>query len=85
MPDYPSTSASSAPALSRQFTDPTQQYPDRSDRRYQTLQTVGAYETLCEALLPGPKSIGDENSIAGLATKLEAGVTDGSPNLLRSM
>jgi len=48
MPDY-SSSVSQA-SHSRQFTDPV--VADRPERRYQSLQSVGAFEGLCEALMP---------------------------------
>ncbi len=48
MPDY-STSISRA-SHSRRVTDPM--ITDRTDRQYQTMQSVGAYESICEALLP---------------------------------
>lgn len=48
MPDY-SSSVSQA-SHSRQFTDPI--FIDRPERRYQSLQSIGAFEGLCEALIP---------------------------------
>jgi hypothetical protein len=48
MPDY-SCSVSQA-SHSRQFTDPT--VADRPEERYQSLQSIGAFEGLCEALIP---------------------------------
>jgi len=48
MPDY-SSSVSQA-SHSRQFTDPI--FTDRPERRYQSLQSIGAFEGLCEALIP---------------------------------
>ncbi len=51
MPDY--SKPSSLASNSRRVTDPMM--TDKPERRYETLQSPGAYESICEALLPtGP-------------------------------
>jgi hypothetical protein len=59
MPDY-SSSASWA-SHSRRVTDPM--VTDRPDRRYDTIQGLGAFESICEALLPSaPDNTPQDNS-----------------------
>jgi hypothetical protein len=48
MPDY--SSSTSWASHSRRMTDPTM--TDRPERRYDTLQSPEAFESICEALLP---------------------------------
>jgi hypothetical protein len=70
MPDY--SSSTSQTTQSRRVTDPM--ITDRSERRYETMSSAGAYESICEALLPSapdntPKNEIIEQSGVGVALK----------------
>jgi hypothetical protein len=60
MPDY--SSSSSWASHSRRVTDPMM--TDRPDRRYDTIQGLGAYESICEALLPSAPENTPQDDVA---------------------
>lgn len=57
MPDYSSSESS------RRVTDPITAH--MFDRRYETMQSVGAYESICEALLPAAPTNTPQNLVEG--------------------
>lgn len=64
MPDYTNSSMSaSRTSQSRQVTDPLSS--DRDTRRYQSLQSAGAVESLCEALKSVKDSRSEGNAFGG--------------------
>lgn len=77
MPDY--SSSVSLASQSRQFTDPTSSNKPEP-QRFQSLESIGAFEGLCEALKPtgGAKKsvVGDQDDAKPVQNKVSNATDD---------
>jgi hypothetical protein len=66
MPDYSSSSSASFHAASRNASEPMQ-ISERGDRGFESIQMAGAFDSLCEALIPSAPTNTPQNTATPVA------------------